>query len=179
MPDVSNGNPAFNELWLGLFYRRFKHLIHEAIINSLLSGHIEITLGIPNDRLDVLIGCFCKDLIKPFLDPQDLFGLDFDIRSLTLSTTQGLVHVDGGMRQSITLALFTGSQEDSTKAGCNANRDCADLVRNHAHGVEDGHTGINLAARGVDVHLDAALRVLTAQIEQLGNDQIGNLIVNR
>ena len=47
------------------------------------------------------------------------------------------------------------------------------------HGVVDGQSRVDLTAWAVDVHLDVAVRVLLSQVQQLGDDQIGDDVVDR
>jgi hypothetical protein len=47
------------------------------------------------------------------------------------------------------------------------------------HGVVDGEAGGHRAARGVDVDEDVLLGILAFEKQQLGHDQVGDLIVDR
>ena len=118
------------------------------------------------------------DFIQAGLEPQNLAGLNLNIRSLALRAAQRLVHVDGGVGKRITLAFCTCGQEHGAKRCGYTNGHGADLVRDHLHSVVDGQPGIDLSARRIDVHLDGAFRIFLAQVEQLGYGHVGDLIVN-
>src|SRR5690606_41364440 len=46
------------------------------------------------------------------------------------------------------------------------------------HGVVDGQAGVDVPAWAIDVNRDVLLRVLRLQEEQLGDDQVGQLVVD-
>ena len=46
------------------------------------------------------------------------------------------------------------------------------------HGVVDGQPGADDAPGAVDIHADILIRVLPVQIEELGNNQIGYLVID-
>ena len=45
------------------------------------------------------------------------------------------------------------------------------------HYVVDGHPGIRQAARGIDVEEDVFARVSAVEVEDLGDEQVGDLVV--
>jgi hypothetical protein len=47
------------------------------------------------------------------------------------------------------------------------------------HGVIDRQAGIDASARTVDIHRDLFIRILSVEIEELSDDEIGNLIIDR
>src|SRR5690606_7799357 len=46
-------------------------------------------------------------------------------------------------------------------------------------GIVNCQTRINDTPRRVDIHVDLTIRVLPVQIQQLGHNQIGNLVIDR
>ena len=46
------------------------------------------------------------------------------------------------------------------------------------HDVVDRHAGVRQAAGGVDVEMDVLVRVLRFEVEDLGHDQVGDLVVD-
>jgi hypothetical protein len=53
-----------------------------------------------------------------------------------------------------------------------ANR-CSRLL----HGIVNPQPGLDLAAGAADIHLDRLFAIVTSQIEQLRNDQIGYITI--
>ncbi len=50
-----------------------------------------------------------------------------------------------------------------------------DVAAQHLHGVVDGEQGGHVAAGGVDVEADVLARVLGLEVEELGDDQVGDV----
>ena len=46
------------------------------------------------------------------------------------------------------------------------------------HDVVDGHAGIGHTAGGVDVEGDVAFRILGVEVEDLGHQEVGDLVVD-
>ena len=51
--------------------------------------------------------------------------------------------------------------------------------RDELHRVVDRQAGVDLAARRVDVHADVAVGVGGLQVQELGDDEVGDLVVDR
>lgn len=117
--------------------------------------------------------------VQKLLQTQDFVRLDLDVRSLALRAAQRLMKMDGRIRQRIALAFRACQQQHGAETGRHPNRGRADRRLDHLHGVVDGQTRGHLPARRVDVEVDVLLRVLAVQEQQLGHDDVGNLIVDR
>ncbi len=83
-----------------------------------------------------------------------------------------------------------GAREGQALAGRAAAQDHGGRRHSHAHAhrghvgadvlddVVDGHAGIGKPTRGVDVERDVTLGVLRLEVEQLGDDEVGDLVVD-
>lgn len=74
-----------------LLLGHFEHLIHQAVLDRLLCIQVEIAIGIGFNDLDRFTGVLGHDIVQQRAQAQDLFGLDFDVRGLSLGATKGLV----------------------------------------------------------------------------------------
>ena len=88
------------------------------------------------------------------------------------------MHVHRGVRQSKALACLAGSQQHRAHAGGDTHRSGADRRFDHLHGVVDREASIDRAAGRIDVHLNVALGIFAAEVKQLCDDQIGDLVVD-
>ena len=123
--------------------------------------------------------CWDEDLVQPVLDAQDLLRLDRDVGGLPLRAAPGLVDEDPGVREGEALAVGAGGEEDGAHRGGLADADGLDVGPDELHGVVDRHAGRRRAARAVDVDVDVLLRVLGLEEEELGDDQVGDHVVDR
>src|SRR6266513_1666656 len=75
-------------------------------------------------------------------------------------------------------ALFPTCQEKSTHGGCLADTDGRDGSLDVAHCIINSHTRRNYPAGRIYVEMNILVGVFSLQKKKLGNDQVGNLIVN-
>src|SRR5205807_9968174 len=91
---------------------------------------------------------------------------------------QRLVDVDPRVRQRRPPDLGAGHQQDGAEAGGPAYRHRRDRGRDVLHRVVDRKAGRDRPARRVDVYLDLLLRVVRGEEDQLGDDQVGQDVVD-
>ena len=137
-----------------------------------------ISLGVFGDSLDRLLGMEGESLVEPLSPAEDLPGMDLDIGCLTLKYTKGLMDQHAGVGQCPSLALGSACQEHGAHRRGLPDADGGHVAADVVHGVIDGHAGSDDASRAVDVEEDVFLGVLTLEVEELGHDQVGNLIVD-
>jgi hypothetical protein len=77
------------------------------------------------------------------------------------------------------VALGATGQEHRCHAGAHTHRKGGDIGLDHLDGVVDSQPGIHNSPRRIDVELDVLVRVLMSQEEHLGDDQVGDLIIDR
>ena len=82
-------------------------LVDKAVFRSRLGGEEIVALGIARDHVKRLARALRKDAVQFFARAENVVGMDFDIGSLTLSTTERLVNHNFAIGKSDTLALST------------------------------------------------------------------------
>ena len=95
-----------------------------------------------------------------------------------MDAAHDLVDQHGGVARAVALALGTAGQQHGTHAG-----GLAEAYRRHVgldelHGVVDGHSIEDGTAGGVYVKIDVLVGVFPAEVEQLGNDGVGHVIID-
>ena len=90
-----------------------------------------------------------------------------------------LVDQDLGVRERHPFTLGAGGEQQRTQGHCDTDPDCRDLGFDELHRVVDRQAGVDRAARTVDVDRDVLARVVGLEMEQLGHDQVGDLVVDR
>ena len=151
--------------------------VDDTVVFGLLAGHEKIAVGVCVDLFDILLGVLRKDRVEALLDVEDLFGLDRDIRGLSLRAAQRLVDHDSGIGQGITFAGRPRCQEDRPHTGGLANAHRGDIRADVLHGVVDGQSGRHQAPRRVDVKIDILFRIFRFKKQHLSNEQIGDLVI--
>src|SRR4051794_34358997 len=119
------------------------------------------------------------DFNQALLQLKHVVDLTLDIAGLTLSTAMNLVDHDIGVRQGESLALGSGTQQNGSHARGHAEAISGHVTCQKLHGVVNGEPGTYRAAGRVDINVDVLFAVLHLQEEQLGNNQIRNVIVDR
>ena len=110
---------------------------------------------------------------------QNLLRLDLDVGRSALRAARRLVHHDPGMRQRRPLALGSGRQQERSHRRGHAHADRVDRRAQVLHRVVDRHPARNHAARRVDVHVDVLVGVVRLEEEQLRDDDVRHIIVDR
>ena len=80
---------------------------------------------------------------------------------------------DHGVGQAEALALRAARQQHGSHGSGHAHADGGDVGLDEVHGVQDGKTGIDLAAGRVNVERDVLLGILALEMQQLRDDQVG------
>ena len=89
-------------------------VVDDAVGLRLLCGEPTVSLGIDFDLVDGLT-CVERDALgHETLDVRHLFGLNRDVRGLTLNTAKRLMHHDAGVRKRVALARSSGAQKELT-----------------------------------------------------------------
>ena len=83
------------------------------------------------------------------------------------------------MRQGQPLALGAGRQQHRRRRRRLAEADRGDVVADELHRVVDGEQRRDVATGAVDVDVDVLVGVLGLEVDQLGADQAGDLVVDR
>jgi hypothetical protein len=104
----------------------------------------------PQSAMHVQPGRRQRTPVEKGLDEEDLLGLNLNISSLSLGTTERLVDHDAGVGQGFPLAGSARAEEESTHGGSGAEANSGHVARDVLHGIVDGHTGRHGAAGRVD-----------------------------
>ena len=118
------------------------------------------------------------ELGHALLGVSQLLRLDGDVGGLAAQPGEGLVHHDAGVRQRVALAGCTGGEQELPHGGGKAHAHRGNVARDELHGVVDGHAGGDRAAGAVDVQPDVGVRVLPLEVEQLGAQLVGDVVVH-
>ena len=153
--------------------------VDEAVVLGGVGVHEEVAVSVADDVLDGLAGVLGEDLADQLVLAEDLAGVDLDIGGLAADAADdGLVDVDGAVGQGVALALGAGAEEDGAHAGAAADGRWWRRRTDELHRVVDCQTGADGATRRVDVHVDILVRVLAVEVEELGDDDVGDLVVD-
>ena len=100
-------------------------------------------------------------------------------RRLPLEAARGLVVEDPGVGQRHALARRPAGQEQRAHRHRDAEADRLHVAADELHGVVDRQPRVDDAAGRVDVEGDVLVGVLGLEMEQLGDDQVRDLVVDR
>mmetsp|Transcript_5962 Transcript_5962/g.16188 ORF Transcript_5962/g.16188 Transcript_5962/m.16188 type:complete len:273 (-) Transcript_5962:25-843(-) len=153
-------------------------LVDDTVLDGLLRGHEEIAVAVLLDLVLWLVAVIGNVRVQNLADEEDLLGLDLDVGGLSLGTSQRLVDHDAGVGKGSSLALGAGAQQEGSHAGGHTEADGGDVARDVLHGVVDGHTGGDGTTWGVDVEGDVLVRVLVGEVEELGDQDVGDLVID-
>ena len=118
------------------------------------------------------------DLVELLLHADEFLGVDHDLGGGPFHARQRLVDHDPAVRQGVALALGPGGQEQRAHAGALADAVGRHVARDPLHRVVDRQPGGDAAAGAVDVEMDVGLGVLMGQDQHLGDDQVGDVVVD-
>ena len=117
--------------------------------------------------------------VELFLQVEDFLGVDFNIRRLSLETTQRLMNHDARVGQHEALALGAGGEQEGAHAGGLADAQGGHVRLDETHGVVNRHACGNRTARRIDIQVDVLVRILRFQEQQLRHNQIRGHVVHR
>ena len=120
-----------------------------------------------------------KDVVAHFPEAQNLLRLNLDVRRLSLCTAQRLMNHDARQRERIALALRSCRQEQGAHARRLSDADRRYIGTDVLHGVVDGETCRHDAAGAVDIKMDVFVGILRFKEEELRDDDVRNVVVDR
>ena len=88
------------------------------------------------------------------------------------------MHVDGGVGQGIALALGSARKQQRSHAGGHAQADGGHVGVDQLHRVVNRQSGADHAAGTGDVEVNVPVRVLALEKQQLGDNDVGNLVID-
>ena len=131
------------------------------------------------DLLEVLAGVLGEDLVEAAAHVDDLLGVDLDVRGLALEGRGDLVDQDLRVGQRHALALGAAGQQQRAHRHRDADADGLHVGLDELHRVVDREARVHGAARRVDVDRDVLVGILGLEVEELGDDQVGDLVGDR
>ena len=131
------------------------------------------------DLLEVLSRVLGDDLLEPALEVDRLARLDLDVGRLPLEAAPDLVDQDLRVRQRHPLPFRAAGEQQRAHAHRDPDADRLHVRLDELHRVVDREARVDRAARRVDVERDVLVRVLGLEVEQLGDDQVRDLVVDR
>src|SRR5919112_3250697 len=155
-------------------------VVNDAVLDGLVRAHYVVSVGVALDPLVGLTRVLREDLVQAPLGHYELLGVDLHVRSLSCEATNArLVQENPRVRQRVPLALGAGREQKRPHRRRHPQGRRDDVRLDELHGVVDRESGRDAAARGVYVEVDVLLWVLALQVEKLGHDGVGHLVVNR
>ena len=150
-----------------------------AVEYGLIRAEEAVALHVLVDLLDRFARRGGVDLIDPRAELEDLAGLDLDLGRLAFETGGGLVHEDAAVGERRALALGAAGQQQRAHRHRDADAHRRDVGLDEVHRVEDRKARVDRAAGRVDVDRDVLVRIHRLQVQQLRDDDVGDLIVDR
>src|SRR6266498_1922282 len=150
--------------------------LHDALP---ICGHEVVALHVLGDLLERLPAVLGDDLLHQPLDRDRLPGLDLDIARLPLEAAPELMDQDLRVRERHPLAARAGGEQQRSQRHRDPDAGGRHLGLDELDRVVDGQAGVDGAAGAVDVERDVLAGVLGLEMEQLGDRQVGDLVVDR
>src|SRR3954447_20501372 len=151
-------------------------LVDQVIFLRLFGGHEVIALGIARDLFQILACVLGKDLVQPATDVDDLLRVDLDVSRLSLEAGGNLMDQDLRVGKRKTLALCAARQEQCAHGHRDADADCLHVGLDELNRVVDRETRVHRPAGRVDVERDVLVGVLRLQVNELGHDEVRDVI---
>src|SRR6267378_4381471 len=131
------------------------NFVNHAIFLGLFGIHDEIPLDVFFDAFDGLAAVLREQPVDHGTHAQDFLGMQIDIGGLSAETGEpGLMNKDAGIGQRKTLLGSATGEEDSSDGSSLSDARGDDVGLYKLHGVVDGETGGDGAARRIDIELD-------------------------
>lgn len=154
-------------------------LVDETVLESLLGIHEVVALCILFYLWELLTRVICNELVQEILGLDDVLSVDGNICCLAFRTTERLVNHDFGVGESEALSLGTGHEDDGATGRSHTKTDSRHIWRDELHRVVHGHGRCDLTTWGVDVKDDVLLGILLLEEEELSDDGVGDIVIDR
>src|SRR5262245_147816 len=153
--------------------------VDDPVVLCLDRAHDEVAVGVVRNLLDGLVGVVRHDLVEELARPDDLLGLDLDVDGLAGCATVGLVDQDARVRERVALAVRARRQQHRRRRRGLADADRLHVRLDVLHRVVDREQRRDLAPGRVDVHGDVLVGVFALEMQQLGDHQVRDRVVDR
>src|SRR3954468_1426253 len=157
----------------------FDDPVDQAVLQCLLGAKEAIAFHVAVHLLDRPPGVVGVDLVDPLARLEDLPRVDLDVARLALEPGRRLVDQDAAVRQREALARRPAREQQRAHRHRDPAADRRHVRLDELHRVVDREAGVDRAARRVDVDRDVLVRVDGLEVQQLGDDEVRDLIVDR
>src|SRR5215211_5050488 len=155
-------------------------IVDNAVLDPLFGTHYVVAVGVALDPLVILPGVLGEDLVEAALGHEELFGVDLHIRGLAREPADArLVQEYPGVGQGVPLVLGAGGEQEGSHRRGHPEGRGRDIRLDELHGVVDRKPRGYAAAGGVDVEVDILLGILALEVQKLGHDGVGHLVIYR
>mmetsp|Transcript_10087 Transcript_10087/g.20763 ORF Transcript_10087/g.20763 Transcript_10087/m.20763 type:complete len:265 (-) Transcript_10087:122-916(-) len=154
------------------------NLINNPIIHRLLRRHEKIPIAIGLDLLLRLIAIIGNISIQHLPDEQNLLRLNLDIGRLPLRPSERLMNHDPGIGKRPPLPRSSRPEEECPHRRRHSETDGLDVAGDELHGIVNGEAGADGAAGGVDVEGNVLFGVFVGEVEELGDEDVGDFVVD-
>src|SRR3954454_21146641 len=154
------------------------HPIDDAVVPGLFGGHEVVALGVVANLVVLLLRVLRDDVVEALADVDYLLGVDLDVRGLALEAGADLVDEDLRVGQRHAFALRPAGQQQRAHRHRDADADRLHVGLDEVHRVVDRQARVHRPAGRVDVDRDVLVGILGLQVQELGHDQVGDLIVH-
>src|SRR3954451_18970261 len=154
------------------------HAVDDAVVLRFLRSHEVIALHVLRDFVHRLSRVLTHDLLESALEGDRLPGMDLDIGRLPLEAAPDLVDQDLGVRQRHPLSFRAAGKEERAHRHRGADTDGLHVGLDELHRVVDREPVVDRAPRRVDVDRDVLVGILGLQVQELRDDQVGDLVVD-
>ncbi len=121
----------------------------------------------------------CNEFVEELLHLHDVFGMDGDVRRLTLCAAEWLVDHDLGVLECEALLGSTTHENHGSSGGSHTKTNRRHVRLHVLHGVVHRERGGDLSTGRVHIERDVLLGIFLFQEEQLRDNGVGDIIVDR
>ena len=168
--------PARNPAGFGLELVRFDHPVDQPVLTRLFRLEEFVAFHVEGDLLDRLAGVFDVDVVQPVAQLEHLAGVDLDVGGLAFEPARGLVDEDAAVRQRHPFAFRAAGEDQRPGRHRDPVTDGLHVGLDELHRVVDRQARVGGAAGRVDVEADVLVRIVGLEVEQLGDDQVGEVL---
>src|SRR3954452_21672112 len=152
--------------------------VDQPVVQGLVGAEEVVALHVAVHLLDRAPGVVRIDLVDPRTGLEDLARVDLDVGRLALEPGRRLVDEDAAVGQRQALALGAARQQQRPHRHGDSAADRRHVRLDELHRVVDREAGVDRAAGRVDVDRDVLVGVGALEVQELGDDEVRDLVVD-